>query len=67
MLKLSELSEISLCTAIREVLSESSYRNNAQKMRKIIQESGGVVQVADILETAAQTRQPVTGRSTNRQ
>jgi MGT family glycosyltransferase len=59
MLKLSELSEISLRTAILEVLSESSYRNNAQKMQKIIQESGGVVQVADILETAAQTRQPV--------
>jgi UDP:flavonoid glycosyltransferase YjiC (YdhE family) len=67
MLKLSELSEITLCAAISEVLSESSYRNNAQKMQKIIQESGGVVQVADILEQAAQTRQPVTGQSANRQ
>jgi MGT family glycosyltransferase len=53
MLKLSGLSEISLRTAILEVLSESSYRNNAQRMQKIIQESGGVGQVADILETAA--------------
>jgi UDP:flavonoid glycosyltransferase YjiC (YdhE family) len=59
MLKLSELSETTLRTAIMEVLSESSYRNNAQQMQKIIQESGGVGQVADILETAAQTRQPV--------
>jgi UDP:flavonoid glycosyltransferase YjiC (YdhE family) len=67
MLKLSELSEISLRTAISEVLSESSYRNNAQRMQKLIQESGGVGQVADILEKAAQTRQPVTGRSANRQ
>jgi UDP:flavonoid glycosyltransferase YjiC (YdhE family) len=67
MLKLSELSEITLCAAISEVLSESSYRNNAQKMQKIIQESGGVVQVADILEQAAQTRQPVTGQSASRQ
>jgi MGT family glycosyltransferase len=67
MLKLSELSETTLRTAITEVLSESSYRNNAQKMQKIIQESGGVVQVADILETAAQTRQPVKVQSANRQ
>jgi hypothetical protein len=36
-------------------------------MQKIIQESGGVVQVADILEQAAQTRQPVTGQSASRQ
>jgi UDP:flavonoid glycosyltransferase YjiC (YdhE family) len=63
MLKLSELSESSLCTAITEVLSESSYRNNAQKMQRIIQELGGVDRVADIIEEAAQTRQPVTGRS----
>jgi UDP:flavonoid glycosyltransferase YjiC (YdhE family) len=63
MLKLSQLSEMSLRTAITEVLSESSYRNNAKKMQRIIQESGGVDRVADIIEKAAQTRQPVTGRS----
>jgi UDP:flavonoid glycosyltransferase YjiC (YdhE family) len=63
MLKLSEFSEMSLRTAITEVLSESSYRNNAKKMQRIIQESGGVDRVADIIEKAAQTRQPVTGRS----
>jgi UDP:flavonoid glycosyltransferase YjiC (YdhE family) len=54
---------MSLRTAITEVLSESSYRNNAKKMQRIIQESGGVDRVADIIEEAAQTRQPVTGRS----
>jgi hypothetical protein len=32
-------------------------------MQKIIQESGGVAQVADILEKAAQTRQPVLAQS----
>jgi MGT family glycosyltransferase len=63
MLKLSQLSEMSLRTAITEVLSESSYRNNAKKMQRIIQELGGVDRVADIIEEAAQTRQPVTGRS----
>ena len=67
MLKLNELSEITLRAAILEVLSESSYRNNAQKMQKLIQESGGVDQVADILEQVAQTRQPVTGRSGTQQ
>jgi hypothetical protein len=36
-------------------------------MQKIIQESGGVAQVADILEKAAQTRQPVKVQSANRQ
>jgi MGT family glycosyltransferase len=59
MLPLSKLSEITLRTAISEVLSESSYRNNAQQLQKIIQASGGVDKVADIIETAAQTRQPV--------
>jgi MGT family glycosyltransferase len=59
MLPLSKLSEITLRTAISEVLSESSYRNNAQQLQKIIQESGGVDKVADLIETAAQTRQPV--------
>ena len=67
MLKLNELSEITLRAAILEVLSESSYRNNAQKMQKLIQESGGVDQVTDILEQVAQTRQPVTGRSGTQQ
>jgi UDP:flavonoid glycosyltransferase YjiC (YdhE family) len=59
MLPLSKLSEITLRTAILEVLSESSYRNNAQQLQKIIQASGGVDKVADIIETAALTRQPV--------
>jgi UDP:flavonoid glycosyltransferase YjiC (YdhE family) len=62
-LQLSKLNEITLRTAISEVLSESSYRNNAQRLQKIIQASGGVVQVADILEKAAQTRQPVIAKS----
>ena len=62
MLPLSKLSEIALRTAISEVLSESSYRNNAQQLQKVIQASGGVDKVADILETAAQTRQPVNAK-----
>lgn len=58
-LQLSKLNEITLRTAISEVLSESSYRDNAQQLQKIIQASGGVKEAADIIEQAAQTRQPV--------
>lgn len=58
-LQLSKLNEITLRTAISEVLSESSYRDNAQQLQKIIQASGGVERAADIIEKAAQTRQPV--------
>ena len=53
MLKLIELGETTHHTTMTEVLSESSYRNNAQKMQKLIQESGGVVQVVAIIEKAA--------------
>jgi len=53
MLKLIELGETTHHTTMTEVLSESSYRNNAQKMQKLIQESGEVVQVVAIIEKAA--------------
>jgi UDP:flavonoid glycosyltransferase YjiC (YdhE family) len=62
-LQLSKLNELTLRTAISEVLSESSYRNNARQLQKIIQASGGVDQVADIFEKAAQTRQPVKAKT----
>ena len=63
MLQLSKLNEITLRTAISEVLSESSYRIKAQQLQKIIQASGGVERVADIIEQAAQTRQPVLAKT----
>jgi UDP:flavonoid glycosyltransferase YjiC (YdhE family) len=59
MLQLSKLNEITLRTAITKVLSDSSYRIKAQQLQKTIQASGGVDRVADIIEMAAQTRQPV--------
>ncbi|MFM7425871.1 MAG: glycosyltransferase [Elainella sp.] len=62
-LQLSKLNEITLRTAISEVLSESSYRDNAQQLQKLIQASGGVKRAADIIEEAAQTRQPVMAKS----
>jgi MGT family glycosyltransferase len=63
MLQLSKLNEITLRRAISEVLSESSYRIKAQQLQKIIQASGGVERVADIIEQAAQTRQPVLAKT----
>jgi MGT family glycosyltransferase len=63
MLQLSKLNEITLRTAISEVLSESSYRIKARQLQKIIQASGGVERVADIIEQAAQTRQPVLAKT----
>jgi len=63
MLPLSKLNELTLRAAISEVLSESSYRSQAQQLQKMIQASGGVDRVADILEKAAQTRQPVLAKA----
>jgi UDP:flavonoid glycosyltransferase YjiC (YdhE family) len=63
MLQLSKLSETTLRTAISEVLSDSSYRIKARQLQKIIQASGGVERVADIIEQAAQTRQPVLAKT----
>ena len=63
MLQLSKLSETTLRTAISEVLSESSYRIKAQQLQKIIQASGGVERVVDIIEQAAQTLQPVLAKT----
>jgi zeaxanthin glucosyltransferase len=58
-IQLTKLNENTLHRAISEVLNESSYRENAQQMQKIIQSSGGVDRAADIIEQVAQTRQPV--------
>ena len=63
MLQLSKLNEVTLRTAISEVLSESSYRNQAQQLQSIIRPSGGIERVADTLEKAAQTRQPVLAKA----
>ncbi len=59
MLQLDTLDETTLRKAISEVLTESSYRHNARRLQQAIQSSGGVKQAADIIEKAAQTRQPV--------
>ncbi|MGB5916953.1 MAG: nucleotide disphospho-sugar-binding domain-containing protein, partial [Phormidesmis sp.] len=58
-LQLDRLDETTLRAAISDVLTESSYRDNAQRLQQAIHSSGGVQQAADIIEKAAQTQQPV--------
>ncbi|MEL7358866.1 MAG: glycosyltransferase [Cyanobacteria bacterium J06560_6] len=58
-LPLDTLDETTLRAAIFEVLTDVSYRENAQRLQREIQSSGGVQQAADIIEKAVETRQPV--------
>ncbi|MEN8447417.1 MAG: nucleotide disphospho-sugar-binding domain-containing protein, partial [Cyanobacteria bacterium J06555_13] len=58
-LPLDTLDETTLRAAIFEVLTDVRYRENAQRLQREIQSSGGVQQAADIIEKAVETRQPV--------
>jgi zeaxanthin glucosyltransferase len=44
---------------VQKVLTESFYKENAVRLQKAIQESGGVEQAVDIIEQAVRTNQPV--------
>ncbi len=52
---LSQLNVSKLREAIKLVLSERSYRENAHKLRQSIKSSGGVVKAADIIEQLIRT------------
>lgn len=56
---LKHLSVSRLQAAIEKVLTESSYKQNAQRLQKAINQAGGVQKAADILEQAVATKQPV--------
>ncbi len=62
-LPLSKLNETTLHQAISEVMTQSSYRDHAQRLQKMIKASGGVEQTANIIEEVAQTRQPVIAKT----
>lgn len=47
---LSKLSQNSLRKAIEQVLTQSSYKQNALRLQKAIQQAGGVKQAANIIE-----------------
>lgn len=59
MMQLREVNEITLRNAITEVLTQPQYRDNARRLQQNIQQAGGVVRAADIIEAVAQTRKPV--------
>jgi zeaxanthin glucosyltransferase len=63
MVELSGLSVPKLRTAIRRVLTQDSYKQNAVRLQEAIQRSGGVSRAADIIEQAVSTRKPVLGYS----
>ncbi|MDJ0544032.1 MAG: glycosyltransferase, partial [Microcystis sp. M53601_WE4] len=56
---ISRLEVPRLRKAIEKVLSFPSYRENALKMQKALQKTGGVKMAADIVEKAISTGQPV--------
>jgi zeaxanthin glucosyltransferase len=56
---LGKLTAPRLQAALKLVLSEESYRQNALKLQRSISEAGGVSRAADIIELAISTRKPV--------
>jgi MGT family glycosyltransferase len=56
---LSRLNVSRLRTAIKRVLTEDSYKQNALRLQQAIQKAGGVSRAADIIEQAISTGKPV--------
>ena len=56
---LSRLNVPRLRTAIEQVLTENSYRQNALRLQEAIDLAGGVSRAADIIERAVSTGKPV--------
>jgi zeaxanthin glucosyltransferase len=56
---LNKLTATKLETALKLVLTNESYRQNAIRLKQSIAQSGGVNRAADIIELAISTRKPV--------
>lgn len=63
MVQLSRLSVSKLKAAIRRVLTEDSYKQNALRLQAAIRQAGGVTRAADIIEQAVSTGKPVLGKT----
>jgi zeaxanthin glucosyltransferase len=59
---LSKLTSPKLRAAVKQVLSEDSYKQNAVRLQAAIRSAGGVSRAADIVEQVAQTGEPVLAR-----
>jgi zeaxanthin glucosyltransferase len=60
MIHLSQISSNKLRHNIEEVLNSPTYLHSASKIQKSIQQAGGSIRAANIIESAIQTRLPVT-------
>jgi len=58
-IRLEKLNEETLLASITEVMENPHYREEARRMKNVIQAAGGVSRAADIIEKAAKTREPV--------
>lgn len=56
---LKRLNVAALQSAIKQVLKEDSYKNNAVRLQQAIRQAGGVSRAADIIEQAISTGKPV--------
>jgi zeaxanthin glucosyltransferase len=56
---LPKLTSSRLQAAVKRVLTEDSYKQNAVRIQAAIRRVGGVSRAADIVEQVAQTGQPV--------
>jgi zeaxanthin glucosyltransferase len=59
MVSLAKSSSWRLQAAVKQVLAEDSYKQNAVRLQAAIHRAGGVSRAADIVEQVAQTGQPV--------
>jgi zeaxanthin glucosyltransferase len=59
---LAKLNRSRLRTAVKKVLMEDSYKQNAVRLQAAIRRAGGVIRAADIVEQVAQNGQPVLAR-----
>lgn len=60
---LKQVSVDRLQKAIKQVLTEDSYKKNALKLQESIRQGGGVNKAADIIEQAVATKKPVLAHS----
>jgi len=56
---LKKLSVERLNKAVKQVLTEDSYKNNALRLQEAIKQGGGVSKAADIIEQVVSTGEPV--------
>ena len=56
---LKKVSVEKLKKAIKQVLTEDSYKNNALRLQETIERAGGLVRAADIIEQAVSTGKPM--------